>query len=123
MPKPRGHFESAKAHLQQHGESRAKDLANALGIAFGTLQAAMKVPTRNGEVIVRREGRAVFYDLPEGDPVPLEDEAKPFNAALWADGELVLWNVGLNEDGRSVTLDSDQTRLLCRLLHGQGPEE
>ena len=74
------------------------------------------------------EGRAVFYSLAEGVVVETaaqaeDEEQRPFNAALWADGELILWNVEMNEDGRSVTLNAEQTRTLCRLLHGQGPEE
>lgn len=49
-------------------------------------------------------------------------EAEPeFNAALWADGDLVIYGAQENDDG-SFTLNAAQTAKLCRLLHGQGPE-
>jgi hypothetical protein len=34
----------------------------------------------------------------------------------------VLVGVEINPDGHSITLAPDKVRLLCRLLHGQGPE-
>lgn len=47
-------------------------------------------------------------------------EPVEFNAALWADGDLVIYGAQENEDG-SITLMADQTAKLLRLLHGQGP--
>lgn len=123
MPKQPVHLESAKAHLAEHGETRAKELADAIGVAPGTLQAALKCAVRDGFVVKRMEGRAVFFSLPDGEPQPADGDAPDFNAALWADGDLVLVGVTLNDDGHSVTLGPDKVRTLCRLLHGQGPEE
>lgn len=59
---------------------------------------------------------------PEPDPVAEgSEEVVEFNAALWADGQLTMVGVTHTEDG-GIVLDADQTRKLCRLLHGQGPE-
>lgn len=126
MAAPRKHFGIAKALLAEHGEMQAKDLAAAMGVNCGTMLAALACPIRDGEVIKRTEGRAVFYSLGEEriERVPVrqaarEEAAAPkFNASLWADGELILWNVKINEDGRSLTLDADQAGMLRRLLQG-----
>ena len=67
-------------------------------------------------------GRRVAYSLQPQEVAGEEPAPAEFNAALWADGELVLHGVELNPDGRTLTLKADQVRLLCRLLHGQGPE-
>lgn len=56
------------------------------------------------------------------EPEPEGEEAVAFNAALWADGDLIIYGAQLNEDN-SFTLTAEQTATLCRLLHGQGPAE
>lgn len=59
---------------------------------------------------------------PDPEPKALEEtEEVAFNAALWADGDLVIYGAQENDDG-SVTLSTEKVRKLCRLLHGQGPE-
>lgn len=72
-------------------------------------------------------GVRVAYSLQPQDGPQEEaeepEELPPFNAALWADGDLVLVGLQINQDGHSATLGPEQVRQLCRLLHGQGPEE
>lgn len=56
----------------------------------------------------------------ETEPEELEEEV-PFNAALWADGDLHLFGL-LELEGGGHAIAAKDVRLLCRLLHGQGPE-
>jgi DNA-binding transcriptional ArsR family regulator len=126
MGRPRIHFAAATELLEANGEMRACDIAEKLGITPSILASAMRVPERDGEIFRRKEGRHALYRLTEELPAANDESSgeKPkFNAALWADGDLVLVGVEMNTDGNSVTLGPDQVRVLCRLLHGQGPEE
>lgn len=126
MGRPRIHFEAAKALLEANGEMRAADICTELGIPQATLNSAFRVPERDGEVFKRKEGRHSYWRLteePAANDDTASDEAPKFNAALWADGDLVLVGVELNTDGNSVTLGPKQVQVLCRLLHGQGPAE
>lgn len=55
---------------------------------------------------------------PVATPKPTRAPAAPaFKAALWTDGELEILVAGAK-----VKLTADQTRQLCQLLHGQGPQ-
>lgn len=117
------HLESAKAELAERGEMKARDLADAIGVSAPTLYSGIKSALLRGEIVKRNEGRAVFYRLPGQEPEAEASDRPDFNAALWADGDLVLVGVELNADGHSVTLGPERVRMLCRLLHGQGPEE
>lgn len=127
MPRAPFHLDSIKAVLAANGEMRQGALATACDLSVGTLIAAVRPGLREGVLADRREGRSVWYRLADGvtvEPSTQEEDGVPeFNAALWADGDLVLLGVSLNEDGHSVTLGPDKVRTLCRLLHGQGPEE
>lgn len=114
-------------HLTEHGETQMTALAEAIGVSPATLYSGVATAIARGEIVKRSEGRAVFYGLGNGTPAandtrqrpePVADTGPQFNAALWADGELILWNVDLNEDGRSLTLNADETRTLRRLLVG-----
>lgn len=135
MPRAPYHLDSILDVLAANGEMRQGELARATDLGVGTLIAGVKPGIRQGKISVRREGRSVFYRLVDGVPPAKGDEAEgadrdekasetpPFNAALWADGDLILWNVELNDDGRSLTLSSDQVQMLRRLLLGQGLAE
>jgi DNA-binding transcriptional regulator PaaX len=127
------HLKTATAYLAENGETRMTDLANGIGISVGTLYSGLASAIARGDIVKRNEGRSVFYRLPGQDalerrPAPAapgvegDDERPKFNASLWADGELILWNMEMNEDGRSLTLDARQTRMLARLLRGHGVE-
>lgn len=119
MPRAPYHLDAIKVALATNGEMRAVDLANALGLKDSTLMGAVAPGLREGILVKRKDGGAVFYALAEGVEV---DVAPEFNAALWADGDLVLVGVKLNDDGASLTLNPEQTDKLRRLLMGQGPE-
>lgn len=99
------------------------ECAEITGIDKG-LSAQLSGPLRRGWLYKHNlVGRRVAYGLHAPAETPAEEEPpREFNAALWADGDLVLMGVELNEDGHSVTLGPERVRLLCRLLHGQGPE-
>lgn len=120
MARPPLQLHAAMAQLTEHGEMRGKALADALGVAVENLNPTLRRALANGELLRRHEGRAVFYRLPDQEPGgPDAPEGTPkFNAALWADGELVLWNVDLNDDGRSLTLNQEQVQQLRGLLVG-----
>lgn len=129
MGRPRIHFEAVKAYLAEHGETRARELADAVGITLASLKSAVRKAEQDEEILKRLQGRVAYYRLPGQEPGEAEaeepqadDKLPEFNAGLWADGDLVLVGVELNADGHSVTLGPDRVRLLCRLLHGQGPE-
>jgi DNA-binding transcriptional ArsR family regulator len=96
MARPRIHFEAAKAQLEEHGEMRAGDIAERLGISPGTLASAMRVPERDGEILRRHEGRQAFYKLPEDEG---EEGPEEFNAAAWADGDVDLYGIIPLDDG------------------------
>lgn len=127
MPRAPFHLPGIKRALAAGGEMRQAELCKAVDLRASTLLAAVKPGMRSGEILRREDAGCVFYRLADGVEVePQEvpaDDADGFNAALWADGDLVLVGVELNADGRSVTLGPKQVRTLCRLLHGQGPEE
>jgi predicted DNA-binding transcriptional regulator YafY len=117
------YFETIKAILAERGELRARALAEAVGVSAPTLFSAIKTPVIRGEIVKRTEGRDAYYSLPDqggGSPEEPGEEvpAATFNASLWADGELILWNVQMNEDGRSLTLSANQAQMLRNLLRG-----
>lgn len=113
------HLKAALAYLAEHGETRAKALALGVQISDATLLSGIKSALARGEILVRRDGREVYYRLPEQGAEESTLEAAPkFNAALWADGELVLWNVKLDADGKRLTLDAEKVAMLRGLLTG-----
>lgn len=106
------------AFLQENAgdEFRLREVASGINrdMDESTLPQILAAEIESGEVVQRKAGRGVFLSAPATPP--------EFNAALWADGDLVLFGVELNPDGTSLTLKPNQVQLLCRLLHGQGPE-
>lgn len=122
MPRAPYHLDAIKTALHEQGELQQAALCKAVDLKASTLIAALKPGLRSGEIVERREGRSAFYRLADGAQAePAAEKPPEFNAALWADGDLVLVGVALNADGHSITLSPDRVRLLCRLLHGQGP--
>lgn len=124
MPRAPFHLDAIKAALAANGEMRAADLARAVDISDGTLMAAVVPGMRDGVLVKRKDGNATFYSLADGVEVEpaAEPESRPFYATLDTDGELDLYGlIELQDGGHRVTPDG--VRLLCRLLHGQGPEE
>jgi hypothetical protein len=120
MARPPVHLTSAKAVLADRGEMKAGPLSEAIGVSPATLLSGIKAAILRGEILKRNEGRAVFYRLPGQEPggEDADEVSKEFNAALWADGDLVLVGVTLNADGNSVTLGPKQAHQLRRLLAG-----
>jgi predicted transcriptional regulator len=122
MPQPRKTLKLAEIYLQKHGETRAGALADALGVTAGTLTSAIKPAVLEGTVAKRTEGRSVFYSTGNGIPTSPrlleEHEERSFNASLWADGDLVLYGVTINDDGESVTIGRQNVTLIRRLLTG-----
>ena len=79
--------------LLQDGERRAVEICESLQVSAGKLSLAMRVPVRDGTVMMRREGHAVFYSLPQA-PEPVV-----FRAARWADGDVDLYGIIELDDG------------------------
>lgn len=124
MPRAPFHLDAIKVALAANGEMRQTELAKATDLTVGTLHAAVKPGLRSGELLDRREGRAVFYRLADGvvvDPAEADDD-EDFRAVLDTDGDLDLYGLVELENG-GHRIHADGVRLLCRLLHGQGPEE
>lgn len=121
MARPRVHFESAREHLAEHGETRAGELAAAIGLDPGTLTSALKTPLREGIVLKRLEGRDVFYRLPIEGEQPADDtddEPHRFYGRLDTDGDLDLYGlVELNDGGHRVP--AENVARLRQLLRGE----
>lgn len=110
------------------------EVAAIMDIPVSNVAAYIGAARDHGLIFSAKRGRQMAYSLAmmdeegEGEqqeqgPEPeSDDDAPPFNAALWADGELTICGMQVNEDG-GVTLSADQTRTLYRLLRGQGMAE
>ena len=103
MPRPRAHLERAKAHLTEHGRTRAGVLSDALGITPAVLIAAMKSALESGEVVKTREGNGTYYELGDGTAPEVEEaadgEAAEIRWTIWDDGDLVIYGLQENTDG------------------------
>jgi hypothetical protein len=138
QPQPRTIPYRAIEFLKTHpagSELAAAVICEALGTDTNGFATCMTPAKRAGLVQARKEGRLLMWSLGDGTPEDLPEDYQPdeplkraeqssppvaeFNAALWADGDLVLYGAQLNEDN-SVTLNAKQTRTLCQLLAGQG---
>lgn len=125
MPRPRLNFEAAKARLEEHGELGAGELAAAIKVASGVLAQAMKAPERDGEVLKRKVGRAVFYRLPGQEPREHTEPAAPpsedddpmeFDACLWGtSGDLIVYGADTTEDG-GILITKAQLAVIRRLI-------
>lgn len=117
-------------------ELAAAVICEDLGIDTNSFSVCMKPAREAGLVRTRKEGRLLIWSLGDGTPdLPPRDEEEvdpalpprrqkaeqaepveqPFNAALWADGELVLYGVQENEDG-SFTLTAQQVATIKRMI-------
>jgi hypothetical protein len=110
--------------LDEGSELSTVDFAAALEVEPHAFVQCMGAPRKHRVVNVRRSdsrGRALLWSLGTGQPVATlddevdESEDTPFNAALWADGELVIYGATENTDG-SVTLSPDQVTKVKRLI-------
>lgn len=119
---PRGKIKELIEAMQAQPEKVLWSPPECGEIVGASVSSSLAPALRHGWLFKHMDGRRVHYSLqpPEEEPEEVE-ELPPFNAALWADGELVIIGAQQNTDG-SITLVPDQVRQLCRLLHGQGPE-
>lgn len=100
----------AVEHLQTLDAGSAvstTDLAALLGADPTSMSACLNAARRHGAIDARRDGRGLVWFLPEEDTTEEDAEPVPFNAALWSDGDLVIYGAQANEDG-SVTLSAEQ---------------
>jgi hypothetical protein len=103
MYEPRAGSHGARAieHLQQAGadaELTSAELAAALGLDEALLCPSLTTIRKHGLVVAERQGgRGLVWSLPQP-----EEEAEPaaFSAALWTDGELVIYGAQANEGGK-----------------------
>jgi DNA-binding IscR family transcriptional regulator len=99
MYEPRAGSHGARAieHLQQAGadaELTSAELAAALGLDEALLCPSLTTIRKHGLVVAERQGgRGLVWSLPQP-----EEEAEPaaFSAALWTDGELVIYGAQAN---------------------------
>lgn len=110
------HLKTALAALAERGETRARDLAEAIGVAPATLLSGIKSAIISGELVERREGCSVFYRLPGQEPGKASEpaskrtraakvpKAEEFQAAAWADGDVDLYGlIPLDDGGHRMT--------------------
>lgn len=125
MPRQREKLPQVIAYLTEHGETRAGDLAVNMGLSASRIARICSPGVDEGLLVRRQELHGTWYSLGDGTPLSVAedevDEPQKFNASLWADGDLDLYGV-TELDGGGVRISPDGVRLLCRLLHGQGPE-
>lgn len=93
------HLQSLEAGTRMSSE----DLAAAIGYAGPSFAQIMNAARNGGDIVAEREGKGLVWSLPE----PEDDSEPAFNAALWADGDLVVYGAQQNEDG-SITLNREQ---------------
>jgi len=96
-------------------EASGQQIADLLGMDPKSINATFKSSVERGLLHSEKRGLHRFYSL---RPFEVPDEDKvPFNAALWTDGDLVIYGATLNEDG-SVTVAHADVARLRGLLHG-----
>lgn len=88
------------------------ELAAAIGYEGCSFSQCMAAAVRRGLVVPERSGRKTTWSLPAPEA---EEPPTPFNAALWADGDLVIYGAQNNDDN-SVTLTAEQVAAVKRLI-------
>lgn len=123
--RPGSHAARAIEHLQQLGDGAAlstAELAAVLGLKDLAVGPCLKTARDHGLLVTDRRGRNLFWSVPsevapeenlEREPGP--EEPPEFNAALWADGDLVIYGAQENEGG-SFTLSREQVAMVKRLI-------
>jgi hypothetical protein len=113
---PRGHVKvilDAMALKNADLEWTGAELAELAGIHAKALPSTVKTAIRNGVLFSEKRGIKTFYSL---TAYPQEEiELTPFNASLWADGDLVLYGVQETDDG-GVLVTAEQLTKLKRLI-------
>lgn len=104
----------AIAHLETLGAGArlsSEDLAAALNYEGGSIAQILKAARRDELLCADPEGGTLMWFIPEAqDDTPVE-----FNAALYLDGDLVIYGAQLNEDD-SVTVNAKQLAHLKKLI-------
>jgi hypothetical protein len=88
------------------------DLAAALGYEGASLAQVFKNARNEGLIECEREGNGFVWFLPDEGAA---DEPPEFNAALWADGDLVIYGATETADG-GVMLNADQVAKVKSLI-------
>ncbi len=94
-------------------EWSSDEVAGLVGMDRKGLSQTLKAAIREGALHAEKRGRATFYSL-----TPFEQEqpeAVEFNAALYLDGDVVIYGAQANEDG-SFTLTAEQLAKLKKLV-------
>jgi hypothetical protein len=102
--------------LEAGARVSSKDIAEAIGYAGTSLAQLLKAARDAGEIASEGNRRTTVWFLPDAGEESEEDDAPvEFNAALWADGDLVIYGAQANEDG-SITLNREQLATVKRLI-------
>lgn len=94
----------------------AAEAAEIMGVSQNNVSQAVKGSLLHGHIFRQRQGRSMSYCL---TPFDQDESAEPieFNAALWADGDLILF--GLEEcEGGGWKVAAEKVPMLKALLGG-----
>jgi hypothetical protein len=105
--------------LEAGARVSSKDIAEAIGYAGTSLAQLLRAARDAGEIASEGNRRTTVWFLPDGaeggEETEEDDAPVEFNAALWADGDLVIYGAQANEDG-SITLNREQLATVKRLI-------
>jgi hypothetical protein len=128
---PRGKVRNLLQLMQTQGRpSYPTDvMATMYGCPKQNLAAMMQVPRAHGVLHMTRDGKMAQWALgpaaevhfeqnPDDTALRPEPGINGFHAALWHDGEVVMFNTGKTLDGKGVHLDVHMVDQLRTLLTG-----
>lgn len=95
-------------------EWSTEEIANAAGIDKGAVSSTLRVAVREQALFSERRGRCAVYSLTSFEQEE-QQEPVPFNAAYWADGDVVLYGLPEMEDG-GVLLSAENLAKLRKMV-------
>jgi DNA-binding transcriptional ArsR family regulator len=116
---PRGHVKTILDGMAKDSpelEWTAQELADLAGIDRLTVSSTLRVAVKNEAVYAQRKGREFVYSLTPYE-VEAEEPAEPvkFSAAMWDDGDLVIYGAQQTDDG-GVLLSKEQLATIKRMV-------
>ncbi len=114
---PKGHVKTILDGMaaQDPGlEWSTEEVAALAGIHKNAVTSTLRTAGAHGLVFTDKRGRNTFYSLTTFVTEEPE-EAPEFKAALWSDGDLVVYGAQANEDG-SFTVTRDQLAEVKKLI-------
>jgi hypothetical protein len=116
---PRGKVKQIIDHMRTQADDlewTTEELAEAGSIDKRAVATQLKTAVKNEAVFRDRRGRFTVYSLTPFEQAAQPDaEAVEFNAALWADGDLILYGLTELEDGGHL-ISAENLAKLRRLV-------